>query len=165
MFAMRVACSGRSDRYMPSLLTVKWSVMQYPFQTKPVPLCSFNDRTINRAKITCMHKGMTTCAALTRRRLCMTPPKLLPVHRTYTSQLPSLLTNLNNRNQRPPGTSTPLSPPARRFITLQTSYRMDPQDLKHFLADSPPTTVNLIIKQHFDALVEKQQQYAHYISK
>jgi dipeptidyl-peptidase-3 len=42
---------------------------------------------------------------------------------------------------------------------------MDHADLKHFLADSPPTTVNLVIKQHFDALKDKEKLYAHYISK
>ncbi|PMD17494.1 putative dipeptidyl peptidase 3 [Hyaloscypha hepaticicola] len=42
---------------------------------------------------------------------------------------------------------------------------MNARDLKHFLADSPPSTVNLEIKKHFDALTDQQARYAHYISR
>ncbi|KAH6678333.1 putative dipeptidyl peptidase 3 [Halenospora varia] len=42
---------------------------------------------------------------------------------------------------------------------------MNTAELKNFLADSPPSTVNLVIKKHFDALTDQQARYAHYISK
>ncbi|RYO94736.1 hypothetical protein DL764_007793 [Monosporascus ibericus] len=42
---------------------------------------------------------------------------------------------------------------------------MDAEDLKHYLADAPPTIVRLEIEKHFDALSEKQKRYAHYISR
>jgi hypothetical protein len=42
---------------------------------------------------------------------------------------------------------------------------MNAQELKNFLADSPPSTVNLEIKKHFDALTNQQARYAHYISR
>jgi hypothetical protein len=42
---------------------------------------------------------------------------------------------------------------------------MNAQELQNFLADSPPTTVNLVIRKHFEALDDQQRRYAHYISK
>ncbi|KAK6078692.1 peptidase family M49 [Seiridium cupressi] len=42
---------------------------------------------------------------------------------------------------------------------------MDAADLKHYLADSPPTIVRLEIEKHFDALSDQQQRYAHFISR
>ncbi|PMD48553.1 putative dipeptidyl peptidase 3 [Hyaloscypha variabilis F] len=42
---------------------------------------------------------------------------------------------------------------------------MNAQELKNFLADSPPSTVNLEIKKHFEALTDQQRRYAHYISR
>lgn len=39
------------------------------------------------------------------------------------------------------------------------------QELKGYLADSPPSVVRLEIAKHFDALTDKQKRYAHYISK
>tara|TARA_R110002060_G_scaffold5772_2_gene8903 strand:+ start:1084 stop:1236 length:153 start_codon:yes stop_codon:yes gene_type:complete len=42
---------------------------------------------------------------------------------------------------------------------------MNAQEIKNFLADSPPSTVNLEIKKHFDALTDQQARYAHYISR
>ncbi|CAL3963864.1 unnamed protein product [Diplocarpon coronariae] len=42
---------------------------------------------------------------------------------------------------------------------------MNAQDIKNFLADSPPSTVNLEIKKHFDALTDQQARYAHFISR
>jgi hypothetical protein len=42
---------------------------------------------------------------------------------------------------------------------------MNAQELKNFLADSPPSTVNLEIKKHFEALTDQQARYAHYISR
>lgn len=41
---------------------------------------------------------------------------------------------------------------------------MDKDQLKHYLADSPPLVVPLKIKPHFDALSDKEKLYAHYIS-
>jgi len=42
---------------------------------------------------------------------------------------------------------------------------MDAQDLKHYLADAPPSVVRLEIKKHFDALNDKQKRYAHFIGR
>lgn len=42
---------------------------------------------------------------------------------------------------------------------------MNAQELKNFLADSPPSTVNLEIKKHFEALSDQQKRYAHFISR
>lgn len=42
---------------------------------------------------------------------------------------------------------------------------MDAQDLSNYLADAPPSVVRLEIKKHFDSLSEKQQRYAHFISR
>ncbi|CZR60914.1 probable dipeptidylpeptidase III [Phialocephala subalpina] len=42
---------------------------------------------------------------------------------------------------------------------------MNTQELKNFLADSPPSTVNLAIKKHFDALTNEQARYSHFISR
>ena len=36
---------------------------------------------------------------------------------------------------------------------------MNAQELKNFLADSPPSAVNLEIKKHFEALTDQQQRY------
>lgn len=41
---------------------------------------------------------------------------------------------------------------------------MDPETLKQYLADSPPSVVPLSIKPHFDALTDQEKLYAHYIS-
>lgn len=52
------------------------------------------------------------------------------------------------------------------FNVLQRRYvSMDAQELKSFLADSPPSVVRLEIAKHFDALNDKQKRYAHYIAK
>lgn len=42
---------------------------------------------------------------------------------------------------------------------------MKPEELKHYLADQPPTVVRLEIEKHFDLLSEQQKRYAHFISK
>ncbi|KAF8867056.1 putative dipeptidyl peptidase 3 [Acephala macrosclerotiorum] len=42
---------------------------------------------------------------------------------------------------------------------------MNAQELKNFFADSPPSTVTLAIKKHFDALTDQQARYAHWISR
>lgn len=42
---------------------------------------------------------------------------------------------------------------------------MNAQELKNFLADSPPSIVRLEIKKHFEALSDKEKRYAHYISQ
>jgi hypothetical protein len=55
--------------------------------------------------------------------------------------------------------------PANRLSTIQRHLKMNAQELKNFLADSPPSTVNLEIKKHFEALTDQQRRYAHYISR
>jgi hypothetical protein len=57
------------------------------------------------------------------------------------------------------------SSPLHRLAGIQRHFRMDVEELKNFLADSPPTTVNLVIKKHFEALTDQQARYAHYISR
>ena len=42
---------------------------------------------------------------------------------------------------------------------------MNAAELTNYLADSPPSTVRLEIKKHFEALSDKQKHYAHYISR
>lgn len=42
---------------------------------------------------------------------------------------------------------------------------MNAQDLKHYLADAPPSVVRLEIETHFDPLSDKQKRYAHFISR
>jgi len=41
---------------------------------------------------------------------------------------------------------------------------IDPETLKQYLADNPPTVVPLAIKPHFEALNNEEKLYAHYIS-
>lgn len=113
---------------------------------------------------------MAACVFTIRGRLkpCMTtPPRLSQathLHRTYssfllkyTSSSPRLVSKLST--SAPASSSFNHSPNRRRHLN------MDHADLKHFLADSPPSTVNLEIKQHFDALKDNEKLYAHYISK
>ncbi|KAI1859479.1 hypothetical protein JX265_010482 [Neoarthrinium moseri] len=42
---------------------------------------------------------------------------------------------------------------------------MDAADLKHYLADAPPTIVRLEIEKHFEPLSDQQKRYAHFISR
>jgi dipeptidyl-peptidase-3 len=41
---------------------------------------------------------------------------------------------------------------------------MDPDTLKHYLADAPPSVVPLAIKPHFEALNDQEKLYSHYLS-
>jgi hypothetical protein len=52
-----------------------------------------------------------------------------------------------------------------RLSSIQRHLTMNAAELKNFLADSPPSTVNLVIKKHFDALTDQQARYAHFISR
>ncbi|KAK7952475.1 peptidase family M49 [Apiospora aurea] len=42
---------------------------------------------------------------------------------------------------------------------------MHADELKHYLADSPPSIVRLEIEKHFEALSDQQKRYAHFISQ
>lgn len=42
---------------------------------------------------------------------------------------------------------------------------MDTNSLKQYLADAPPTVVQLEIAQHFNDLSEKEKLYAHHLSR
>ncbi|KKA30757.1 hypothetical protein TD95_002600 [Thielaviopsis punctulata] len=42
---------------------------------------------------------------------------------------------------------------------------MNAEELKHYLADAPPSVVRLEIEKHFNALTPQLKRYAHYISK
>ena len=68
------------------------------------------------------------------------------------------------RPLRPPLSTTQ---PIVKHLTTVRSYStvMDSKDLIDYLADSPSTIVNLPIKKHFEALSDKEQRYAHFISK
>jgi len=59
----------------------------------------------------------------------------------------------------------PSSSPANRLSIVQRHFTMNAQELKNFLADSPPTIVNLEIRKHFEALTDQQARYAHYLSR
>lgn len=64
--------------------------------------------------------------------------------------------------------SPSLKPRSRLPFVPKLSQRyinMDAQELKSFLADSPPSVVRLEIAKHFEALTDKQKRYAHYIAK
>jgi dipeptidyl-peptidase-3 len=41
---------------------------------------------------------------------------------------------------------------------------IDSETLKQYLADDPPSIVNLVIKPHFEALSDKEKLYAHHLS-
>lgn len=41
---------------------------------------------------------------------------------------------------------------------------LDADKVNFYLADEPPTVVQLKIKPHFEALSEQEKLYAHYIS-
>ncbi|KAK6592838.1 peptidase family M49 [Botrytis cinerea] len=55
------------------------------------------------------------------------------------------------------------------FHRIQQFHRqfstMNAQELKHFLADSPPVSFSLRLKSIFEALSDKEKRYAHYISR
>ena len=62
--------------------------------------------------------------------------------------------------------SPPYHNPANHFARYRRTFTtMDAADLKHYLADAPPTVVRLEIEKHFDPLTDKQKRYAHYISR
>jgi len=54
---------------------------------------------------------------------------------------------------------------ASRPLNQRYFATMDTQELKHYLADAPPSVVRLEIEKHFEALSDKQKRYAHFISK
>jgi hypothetical protein len=79
---------------------------------------------------------------------------------------PSSPRHLMHKTPNPLHSSSSLkSIPLNRLAVIQRHFTMDTNELKNFLADSPPVTVNLIIKPHWDALTESQKSYAHFISK
>lgn len=55
------------------------------------------------------------------------------------------------------------SSPFKRLSSIQRHLKMNAQELKNFLADSPPSTVNLVIKKHFDALTDQQARYGKHL--
>nr|WOD46483.1 hypothetical protein [Trichoderma atroviride] len=58
-----------------------------------------------------------------------------------------------------------LSPRLSRSWFASSTANMKPEELKHYLADQPPTVVRLEIEKHFSLLTEQQKRYAHFISK
>lgn len=62
-----------------------------------------------------------------------------------------------------------VTPPSLHHSFVARLYaataKMGADDLKHFLADAPPSVVRLEIEKHFEALSDKQKRYAHFISR
>ncbi len=81
---------------------------------------------------------------------------LTPLFCTYYTY-PPLGTNNSRRVMLPS--------PLTRLTSIQRHFTMNTLELKNFLADSPPSAVNLVIKKHFEALTDQQARYAHYISR
>jgi len=92
--------------------------------------------------------------------LTLQPPS--PYIRRYTSAT-NANTSTAHRIVSPPTSVSPLN--RLSSIKNHLTVAMNATEIKHFLADSPPSTVNLVIKKHFDALSDKEKRYAHYISK
>ena len=57
-----------------------------------------------------------------------------------------------------------LSQTTTKHVSPLHFARMDAEALKQYLADNPPTVVQLEIKPHFEALNEKEKHYAHHAS-
>ena len=55
--------------------------------------------------------------------------------------------------------------PKLRYTSSIPSPAMEASSKQQYLADSPPTVVQLEIKPHFDALTDQQKRYAHHISR
>jgi hypothetical protein len=47
----------------------------------------------------------------------------------------------------------------------QEGLNMEAKELAQYLADSPPSAVRLEIAKHFEALDDRQKEYAHWISR
>ena len=90
---------------------------------------------------------------------------LRPIVENRRSTLP-LLQHTNTKT-----TNIPIDPQQSSSpkASLQRDYlygiTMDVSTRKQYLADDPPTVVPLYIKEHFEALNETEQKYAHYISR
>ncbi|KAI1345137.1 peptidase family M49 [Xylariaceae sp. FL0016] len=79
----------------------------------------------------------------------------------------SILTTTTRTALRPSSLCNLRLPVTHKFSgpSRPLSSTMDAQELKHYLADSPPTVVRLEIEKHFEALNDKQKRYAHFISR
>jgi hypothetical protein len=51
------------------------------------------------------------------------------------------------------------APPATMAASI------DSKTLEQYLADDPPSIVNLVIKPHFEALSDQEKLYAHHLSR
>lgn len=51
------------------------------------------------------------------------------------------------------------------LVSSRFSSTMDPSELKHYLADQPPSILRLEVEPHFSNLSDQNKRYAHYISK
>ncbi|KAL3427821.1 peptidase family M49 [Phlyctema vagabunda] len=110
------------------------------------PICQFRIGRYMRPRVSASHE-------VNRWSFLNSPPTYTTA--SHVRSQPEILTKrpsitLHNL-QRAPNTI--------RFLTMNS------QELKNFLADSPPSTVNLEIKKHFEALTDQQKRYAHYISR
>lgn len=90
--------------------------------------------------------------------------------KSHSSSSYSLLQTLHYHRRTPPprrGALISLTPLVSSSRTLTSSaIRMATAQAEDvYLADSPPSVVQLQIAKHFDALGDKQKRYAHFISK
>ncbi|KAH6608699.1 hypothetical protein Trco_002045 [Trichoderma cornu-damae] len=87
---------------------------------------------------------------------------LLPL---ISRRLPSIRAHAAASRHRPSILKRNLSPRLAGSFFASTAANMKPEELKHYLADQPPTVVRLEIEKHFALLTEQQKRYAHFISK
>ncbi|ODA81781.1 hypothetical protein RJ55_00285 [Drechmeria coniospora] len=85
----------------------------------------------------------------------------MPVSLRALSSAASLLPNLSSLV----AASRIIPLPLARRTQQRFLASMNANDLKHYLADSPPSVVRLEIEKHFEPLSDKQKRYAHFISK
>lgn len=89
----------------------------------------------------------------------------LPAIRIQAASLKTLKHHpIRIRSLSPRIAGVALSQFASSFTTTAATM-MKPEELKHYLADQPPSVVRLEIEKHFALLTEKQKRYAHFISK
>ncbi|KAF7868675.1 hypothetical protein EAF04_005205 [Stromatinia cepivora] len=88
---------------------------------------------------------------------CFTPRQPHCLHRPFLPR--HFNTTSSSQRLMIPSSLHRLQQLQRQFSTMNT------QELKNFLADTPPSIVQLEIKQHFEALSDKEKRYAHYISR
>ncbi|EJT73442.1 dipeptidyl-peptidase 3 [Gaeumannomyces tritici R3-111a-1] len=96
--------------------------------------------------------------------LCQTRQALLKCRHLVQHSAHAANGNILGVAARPSRLRTrPIPACVRSFAT--STMALSAQELRGYLADSPPSVVRLEIAKHFDALSDKQKRYAHYISR